>query len=68
MQTQRLIQEIEILPPELQKQVSDFVLFLRKQHQKQMPKKRTVGEYHDKIIIHENFDEELPDEFWLGKK
>jgi hypothetical protein len=27
MQTQRLMQEIEILPPELQKQVSDFVFF-----------------------------------------
>ena len=34
MQPQKLMQEIEILPPELQKQVFDFVLFLRKQQQK----------------------------------
>ena len=67
MQTQRLMQEIDILPPELQKQVSDFVFFLRKQQQKQLLKKRTVGEYTDKIIIHADFDAELADEFWLGE-
>lgn len=68
MHSQRLLQEIEILPPELQKQVSDFVVFLRKQQQKQIIKKRTVGEYKDKIVIHEDFDEPLGDEFWLGEK
>lgn len=68
MHSQELLQEIEILPPELQKQVSDFVGFLRKQHQKQLIKKRTVGEYKDKIVIHEDFDEPLGDEFWLGEK
>ncbi|MDO9399237.1 MAG: DUF2281 domain-containing protein, partial [bacterium] len=62
MHSQRLLQEIEILPPELQKQVSDFVVFLRKQQQKQLIKKRTVGEYKDKIVIHEDFDEPLGDE------
>ncbi len=68
MQPQKLMQEIEILPPELQKQVFDFVLFLRKQQQKNTLKKRTVGEYKDKIIIHADFDSELPDEFWLGEQ
>jgi len=68
MHGQELLQEIEILPPELQKQVSDFVGFLRKQQQKQLIKKRTVGEYKDKIVIHEDFDEPLGDEFWLGEK
>jgi hypothetical protein len=68
MQTQRLMQEIEILPPELQKQVSDFVFFLRTQQHKTTLKKRTVGEYKDKIIIHADFDAELPDEFWLGEE
>lgn len=67
MQTQRLMQEIAVLPPELQKQVSDFVIFLRTQQQKQSLKKRTVGEYQDKIIIHEDFDKPLPDEFCLGE-
>jgi len=68
MHGQQLLQEIEILPPELQKQVSDFVIFLRKQQQKQHIKKRTVGEYKGKIVIHEDFDEPLGDDFWLGEQ
>jgi hypothetical protein len=68
MHGQQLLHEIEILPPELQKQVSDFVVFLRKQQQKQLVKKRTVGEYKDKIVIHEDFDEPLGDDFWLGEQ
>ncbi len=67
MHGQQLLHEIEILPPELQKQVSDFVIFLRKQQQKQLVKKRTVGEYKGKIVIHDNFDEPLGDDFWLGE-
>ncbi len=67
MHSQRLLEEIEVLPPELQKQVSDFVAFLRKQ-QNPLIKKRTVGEYKDKIVIHEDFDEPLGDDFWLGEK
>lgn len=31
MKGQQLLDEIEVLPLELQKQVSDFVVFLRKQ-------------------------------------
>ena len=53
MHSQQLLHEIEVLPPELQKQVSDFVLFLRKQQLKQEDKKRTVGEYAGKIVIHD---------------
>ena len=68
MHGQQLLHEIEILPPELQKQVSDFVVFLRKQQQKQLVKKRTVGEYKDKIVIHEDFDEPLGDDFWSGEQ
>ena len=68
MHGQQLLYEIEILPPELQKQVSDFVVFLRKQQLKQFVKKRTVGEYKDKIVIHEDFDEPLGDDFWLGEQ
>lgn len=68
MHGQQLLHEIEILPPELQKQVSDFVVFLRKQQQKQLVKKRTVGEYKNKILIHEDFDEPLGDDFWLGEQ
>ena len=68
MQSQQLLHEIEVLPPDLQKQVTDFVVFLRKQQIRQLRKKRTVGEYKGKIIIHDDFNEPLPDDFWLGEE
>ncbi len=66
MNSQQLVHEFEVLPPELQKQVFDFVSFLRKQQQ-QLVKKRTVGEYRDKIRIADDFDAPLGDDFWLGQ-
>lgn len=68
MPGQQLLHEIEILPPKLQKQVSDFLIFLRKQQQKQIITRRSVGEYKDKIIVHDDFNEPLPDDFWLCEK
>jgi len=67
MNSQQLVHEIEVLPPELQKQVFDFVAFLKKQQLKQQENKRTVGEYRDKIRIAKDFDEPLGDDFWLGQ-
>jgi mRNA-degrading endonuclease RelE of RelBE toxin-antitoxin system len=55
MNTRQLVHEFEVLPPELQKQVVDFVCFLRKQQQQQTLKKRTVGEYKGKIRIADDF-------------
>jgi hypothetical protein len=66
MQPQLLLQEVNLLPPELQKQVFDFIIFLRKQQQPRLTK-RTVGEYRNQIIIHDDFDEPLPEQFWLGE-
>ncbi len=66
MNTQQLIHEFEVLPPDLQKQVFDFVHFLKKQQTS--VKQRTVGEYIGKIRIAEDFDESLGDGFWLGQK
>lgn len=68
MHGQQLVQEIEILHPELQKQVADFLVFLPTQQEKQVQKTRKVGEYKDKIIIHDDFNKSLPDDFWLGEK
>ncbi len=67
MNSLQLAHEIEVLPPELQKQVFDFVVFLRKQQIKQQGGKRTVGEYRGKIRIADDFDEPLGDDFWLGQ-
>lgn len=61
MNSRQLVHEIEVLPPELQKQVVDFVAFLRKQQLRQRVTERTVGEYRDKIRIAEDFDAPLRD-------
>lgn len=58
MQTQYLLQEINLLSPELQKQVFDFIMDLRKQ-QNQPLIKRTVGEYRNQIVIHDDFNDPL---------
>jgi len=63
---QQLINDVEVLPPELQKQVIDFVGFLKKQQGGNI-KKRTLGEYKGKIRIADDFDAPLGDDFWLGK-
>ena len=67
MNTQQLVQDFEVLAPELQKQVFDFVAFLRKQQLKQQLSKRSVGEYQNKIHIADDFDASLGDEFWVGQ-
>lgn len=67
MNAQQLVHEIEVLPPELQKQVFDFVSFLRRQQQQNGLRKRTVGEYKESIRIAKDFDEPLGDDFWLGQ-
>ncbi len=59
--------EFEVLAPELQKQVFDFVAFLRKQQLRQQSSKRTVREYKDKIRISDDFDAPLGDDFWSGQ-
>jgi len=66
MNTQQLLHTIERLPMEQQQQVHDFVVHLSKQ---QIPsiRQRTVGEYVDQIRIYPDFDNPLPDGFWLGQ-
>ena len=67
MNTQQLINDVEVLAPDLQKQVVDFVHFLQKQQLQAVVTKRTVGEYKGQIHIADDFDAPLGDEFWLGK-
>ncbi len=66
MNRQKLIHDVEILPPELQQQVFDFVDFLKKQ-QALGNKKRKVGEYKGRIHLADDFDAPLGDDFWLGE-
>lgn len=68
MNAQQMLFQYEILQPELQKQVLDFMSFLIKQQQKQTVKQRTVGEYKNKIRIHDDFDAPLSEAFWMGEE
>ena len=67
MNSQQLVHEFEVLAPELQKQVFDFVALLRKQQIQQQLSKRSVGEYQNKIHIADDFDAPLGDDYWLGQ-
>jgi Protein of unknown function (DUF2281) len=59
---------IEQLPAELKKEVYDFAAFLlEKQKQPSQKKPRVAGLHAGQTWISKDFDEPLPDEFWLGK-
>ena len=60
MLNQQLLHNIESLPPDLQKEVGDFVDFLRQKYPLPTTKqKRTVGEYRQQIVMHADFDQAL---------
>lgn len=57
-----VFKEIKSLPVELQKEVLDFIAFLKSKQQKQVTKaEREFGYAKGKIIIHPDFDEPLDD-------
>ena len=64
---------IKLLSTEQRQQVFDFVTFLSNRQefalnrQPQVPKQRRIfGQYQGRISMSEDFDEPLPDSFWLG--
>ena len=64
---------IEQLPADLQKEVYDFATFLLEKRgeqtlqQKSRQEPRIAGLHEGQTVISDDFDEPLPDEFWLGK-
>ncbi|MGI2906563.1 type II toxin-antitoxin system VapB family antitoxin [Tolypothrix sp. VBCCA 56010] len=66
--TSELIAKLQTLPPEQQQQVLDFVEFLAQKYvQPQAPKKRVMGLHKGQIWMSEDFNDPLPDEFWMGE-
>ena len=64
---------VRLLSPEQRQQVFNFIKFLSEQQKvsieqnSQVPKqKRVFGQYQGRISMSEDFDEPLPDSFWLG--
>lgn len=64
----KLIAKLQNLAPEQQQEVLDFVEFLAQKYaQPQQPtQKRVLGLNQGKIWISDDFNDPLPDEFWLG--
>ena len=60
---------IDQLPAELQREVYDFAAFLLEKRGEQAPRQapRVAGLHEGQTLISDDFDEPLPDEFWLGK-
>lgn len=62
-------QEWQALPESAQQNVYDFFLFIKQRYTKpieQTNKLRTFGQHRGLIEASEDFDEPLPDNFWLG--
>jgi hypothetical protein len=71
--SESIISAIEVLSPEQRQQVLNFINFLSEQQKvsieqnSQAPKPRRIfGQYQGRISMSEDFDEPLPDSFWLG--
>jgi hypothetical protein len=66
---------LELLSPEQRQQVFDLVTLLSSQTEHSpeptssvTKHKRTFGQYRGRISMSEDFDEPLPDYFWLGEE
>jgi mRNA-degrading endonuclease RelE of RelBE toxin-antitoxin system len=68
--TSEIIAKLQTLAPEQQQQVLDFVEFIAQKYAvpQEVPKKqRVLGLFKDKIWMSDDFNDPLPDEFWMGE-
>ncbi|WGV27877.1 DUF2281 domain-containing protein [Halotia branconii] len=67
--TSELIAKLQTLAPEQQQQVLDFVEFLAQKYAQpeQPPQKRIPDLNKGEIWMSDDFNDPLPDEFWLGE-
>lgn len=63
---QALLEQVRGLNPTQQQEVLDFATFLR-QKTPQPPKERIPGLHRGAFFMNDDFDDPLPDEFWLGE-
>ncbi len=63
---QALLEEVRSLTPAQQQEVLDFAAFLR-QKTPTVAKERVPGLHRGAFIISDDFDDPLPDSFWLGE-
>ncbi|UKO97064.1 type II toxin-antitoxin system VapB family antitoxin [Nostoc sp. UHCC 0870] len=70
--TSELISKLQTLAPEQQQQVLDFVEFLAQKYAlpeetQEIPEKRVLGLSEGEIWMSDDFNDPLPDEFWMGE-
>lgn len=71
--TSELISKLQNLPVEQQQQVLDFIDFLTHKYistsdkYQKKTRQRVLGLYENQIWMSDDFNEPLPDEFWLGE-
>ncbi|BAZ05143.1 DUF2281 domain-containing protein [Calothrix sp. NIES-3974] len=72
--TELLIGKLQSLSPEQQQTLLDFVEFLEHKNAQSQPiptqpgQKRVLGLNRGEIWMSDDFNEPLPDEFWLGEE
>ncbi|OCQ96778.1 hypothetical protein BCD64_14300 [Nostoc sp. MBR 210] len=70
--TSELIPKLQTLAPEQQQQVLDFVEFLIQKYAQpektqETPQQRILGLHEGEIWMSDDFNDPLPDEFWMGE-
>lgn len=69
-----LVSKLQNLSPEQQQTVLDFAEFLLQRHTQSQPvqtqpaQQRVLGLHQGEIWMSEDFNEPLPDEFWMGEE
>ncbi|MEO1375823.1 MAG: DUF2281 domain-containing protein [Cyanobacteria bacterium J06635_10] len=72
--TETLIAKLQSLSPEQQQTLLDFAEFLVQKHTQPQPiqtqpvQQRILGLNKGEIWMSEDFNEPLPDEFWMGEE
>ncbi len=67
--TSEIVAKLQTLAPEQQQQVLDFVEFLTHKYviPQEVPKQRVMNLFKDQIWMSDDFNDPLPDEFWMGE-
>jgi len=66
---QALLEQVRALNPAQQQAVLDFATFLCQKLPQPVPKARIAGLHQDDPYwMADDFDDPLPDEFWLGEE
>lgn len=69
---QKIHQEIDQLPPDELNLLAEFLDFLQFKTQKlaasSVLSKRKSGMHPDAFVMNDDFDDPLPDSFWLGEE